>query len=214
MQISPRTAWPACLMPASLVLASLLSIGGAGRGLADEPVADEVVADETGAATPEGKGVQNQSDTEAAGDQESSRESRIAHYLTGATFTGQFTSDRPVKSDGDSKQADPNSPQPDRQPRLKQESYTISSCELIDGKDLYRLKVKIRYGNVDGEFPMDLRILWAEATPVITLDSVWIPGLGTFSSRVLIHQNRYAGTWQHDEKGGSLFGTIQTAAGE
>jgi len=119
---------------------------------------------------------------------EESRPKRIAEYLTGATFTGQFT----VAGKSDT----------------KPESYTISSCQPLDRDDLYRLKVKIRYGDVDGEFPMDLKILWSGNTPVITMDAIWIPGLGTFSSRVLIHQDRYAGTWQHDDKGGHLFGTI------
>lgn len=119
---------------------------------------------------------------------EESRPKRIANYLTGATFTGQFT----LMGNADT----------------KPESYTISSCEPLGHDDLYRLKVKIRYGDVDGEFPMDLKILWADSTPVITMNATWIPGLGTFSARVLIHQDRYAGTWQHDDKGGHLFGTI------
>lgn len=122
------------------------------------------------------------------------RVERIANYLSGATFTGQFTVDGKSES--------------------KPESYKINSCEPLDDPDMYRLKVKIRYGDVDGEFPMDLKILWSGKTPVITLDAIWIPGLGTFSARVLIHQNRYAGTWQHDAKGGHLFGTIEKAVSE
>jgi hypothetical protein len=43
---------------------------------------------------------------------------------------------------------------------------------------------------------------------VITLDSVTIPGLGTFSSRVVIDGPLYAGTWQHDAVGGHMFGKI------
>jgi hypothetical protein len=51
---------------------------------------------------------------------------------------------------------------------------------------------------------------------VITVDSVKIPGLGTFSARVLLDGARYAGTWSHDEKGGHLFGMIDRdeASGE
>jgi len=44
---------------------------------------------------------------------------------------------------------------------------------------------------------------------VITMDSFWIPGMGTFGARVLIHSGRYAGTWQHDAVGGHLFGVIK-----
>ncbi|PHQ37057.1 hypothetical protein [Rhodopirellula bahusiensis] len=121
------------------------------------------------------------------------REIRLAKYLSGATFTGHFT------VDGKEDRA------------LKPESYTIQSCEKLPEPDMYSLKVGIKYGDTDGEFPMQLKILWSDRTPVITMDSVWIPGLGTFSSRVLIHDGRYAGTWQHDAKGGHLFGKITPA---
>lgn len=121
------------------------------------------------------------------------RGARLARYLTGATFEGGFTVDG----------------HEDAAP--KAESYTITSCEPLAEKNRYRLKVKIRYGDVDGEFPMDLDILWAGMTPVITLDAMAIPGLGTFSSRVLIHNGRYAGTWQHGTSGGHLFGKITPA---
>ncbi len=121
------------------------------------------------------------------------RIARVARYLTGATFTGSFTVDG----------------QEDAAP--KAESYTITSCQPLSEKNRYRLKVKIRYGDVDGEFPMDLDILWAGQTPVITLEAMTIPGLGTFSARVLFHQGRYAGTWQHGDNGGHLYGKITTA---
>lgn len=157
---------------------------------ADEPVVDQSANSRpaTEEATPAGAADVASSETPPP------RVQRIANYLSGAKFTGQFTVDG--------------------KPNAKPESYTISSCEPLDESDMYRLKVKIRYGDVDGEFPMDLKILWAGSTPVITLDAIWIPGLGTFSSRVLIHQNRYAGTWQHDEKGGQLFGTIEKSKDE
>jgi hypothetical protein len=56
--------------------------------------------------------------------------------------------------------------------------------------------------------PIDLKILWSGNTPVITLDNLWIPGMGKFSARVLIHDGRYSGTWSHDAIGGHLFGKI------
>ena len=121
------------------------------------------------------------------------REDRLAKYLTGATFVGSFTNDG----------------KEDRVP--KPESYTIKSCQYMKDTGKYQMAVLIKYGKTDGEFPMLLDVLWSGSTPVITLDAVWIPGLGTFSSRVLIHNGRYAGTWQHDAKGGHLFGKIETA---
>jgi hypothetical protein len=52
-------------------------------------------------------------------------------------------------------------------------------------------------------------VRWAGDTPVIALDRVTIPALGTFSARVVLDESRYAGTWSHDEKGGHLFGVIE-----
>jgi hypothetical protein len=92
---------------------------------------------------------------------------------------------------------------------LKSESYAIRKVEKLPQADLFRFVARIKYGETDVELPMDLPVLWSGNTPVITLDNVWLPGLGTFSARVLVHEDRYAGTWQHDEKGGHLFGIIK-----
>ncbi len=120
-----------------------------------------------------------------------SRETRLADYLNRSKFVGRFTVDG--REDG----------------KLKPETYEISKCEKLPADDMYRLTAKIVYGDTNSEVPLDLKIVWAENTPVITIDSMWIPGMGTFSSRVMIHNNRYAGTWTHDEKGGHLFGKIE-----
>ena len=47
---------------------------------------------------------------------------------------------------------------------------------------------------------------------MITLTDFTVPGLGTFSARVVIYRNKYAGTWSHGEVGGHLFGTIEKNA--
>ncbi|MCG8650038.1 MAG: hypothetical protein MI861_09400 [Pirellulales bacterium] len=118
------------------------------------------------------------------------REEKLAAYLSGAKFVGKFTIDG----------------QEDAAP--KTEEYTISKCEKLPKENMYRFTARIKYGDVDNEVPLDLQVLWSGNTPVITLDSFWIPGMGTFGARVLIHSDRYAGTWQHDEVGGHMFGKI------
>jgi hypothetical protein len=128
--------------------------------------------------------------TPDAQDNQLPREQRIANYLTGAKFVGSYTIDSKGLSDA------------------KEETYTISKAEKLPAEDMYRLTARIQYGDTDGEFPMELKILWAGNTPVITLDQVWIPGLGTFSARVLILNGRYSGTWDHDAVGGHLIGRI------
>jgi hypothetical protein len=111
--------------------------------------------------------------------------------LTGAKMTGQFT----VTGKDD-------------KPPAKEE-YTITSAQKLPEGDLWLIKANIKYGKTDKTFPIPLEIKWAGDTPVITLTNLAIPGLGTFSSRVVIYEGRYAGTWQHDAVGGHLFGTIE-----
>lgn len=119
------------------------------------------------------------------------REKRLAKYLSGIKFVGSFTVDG----------------KEDQTP--KTEEYTISKCEKLPTADMYRMTARIKYGDVDSEVPLDIKILWSGRTPVITLDNLWIPGMkGTFGARVLVHAGRYAGTWNHDAVGGHMFGKL------
>jgi hypothetical protein len=99
---------------------------------------------------------------------------------------------------------------PDSTP--KEEEYTITSALKLDEPDMWLLKARVKYGRTDGTYPIPLEIKWAGDTPVITMTSMEIPGLGTFSTRVVLYEGRYAGTWQHGDVGGHLFGTIEKAA--
>jgi hypothetical protein len=93
----------------------------------------------------------------------------------------------------------------------KAEEYTISSALKLPDGDVWMIKARIKYGDKDVTVPMPLEIKWAGDTPVITLTNLEIPGLGTFSSRVVIYEGRYAGTWQHGKVGGHLFGRLEKA---
>lgn len=88
------------------------------------------------------------------------------------------------------------------------EKYTIASVSKVKD-DLWRFTARIQYGKHDLTLPMDLQVKWAGDTPMITLTDVTILGLGTFTSRVLIYGDRYAGTWQHGKTGGHLWGRIE-----
>jgi hypothetical protein len=91
----------------------------------------------------------------------------------------------------------------------KAEEYTISSALKLPDGDVWLIKSRIKYGDKDVTVPIPLEIKWAGDTPVITLTNLEIPGLGTFSSRVVIYEGRYAGTWQHGQVGGHLFGKLE-----
>lgn len=97
---------------------------------------------------------------------------------------------------------------------LPKETYTIKSVKKLDEGEYWLFTARVQYGGKDITVPMSLQVEWAATTPVITLTNAAIPGLGTFSSRVVIYKNKYAGTWSHGEVGGHLFGTIEPAPEE
>lgn len=128
-------------------------------------------------------------DVEAT-DDEAARIAAFTKAMTNVKFVGRFT----IAGDDDK---DPI-----------RDEYTISSVAKVGEADLWIVSARIRYGSVDLTVPVPVEVKWAGKTPVITLDNVTIPGLGTFSSRVVIDGPLYAGTWQHDAVGGHMFGKI------
>ncbi len=137
---------------------------------------------------------------ESAADQDDTappddRIARLEKYLTGAELTGQFTV---TGRENDAPRG---------------ESYLIERAVKNPDGDLWTITARIRYGTHDVTVPMVMEIKWAGDTPVITVDRLTIPLMGTFDARVLIRGGLYAGTWRHDEVGGHLFGTL-TPAGE
>ncbi|MEE2934810.1 MAG: hypothetical protein VYA84_02320 [Planctomycetota bacterium] len=126
----------------------------------------------------------------ASSEKTNDRNQRLADYLSGIKLVGKFTIDG-------------------RDVAPKTEEYTISKCQKLEQADMYRMTARIKYGEIDAEVPLDLKILWSGNTPVITMDGFWIPAMGTFDARVMIHKGRYAGTWQHDAVGGHMFGTLE-----
>ena len=72
------------------------------------------------------------------------------------------------------------------QDNLPQESYTIKSVKKLPQGEYWLFTARIQFGKQDLTIPMPLEVKWAGTTPVITLTNVTIPGLGTFSSRVVI----------------------------
>lgn len=95
----------------------------------------------------------------------------------------------------------------------KEERYTITKVKKQDDGEWIFL-VRIQYGKNDNQVPLKLKVEWAGDTPVITLTDLTIPGMGTFTSRVLIYRGWYAGTWQHGKVGGHLFGRIEKLTDE
>jgi hypothetical protein len=89
------------------------------------------------------------------------------------------------------------------------ERYEISEVTKLDG-DRWRFDVHLTYGSVDATLPVVVPMVWADDTPMVSITDFAIPGLGEeFGARVVFYDNRYAGTWDHGEYGGLMYGTIE-----
>lgn len=90
----------------------------------------------------------------------------------------------------------------------KSEKYTITGATK-SGQDVWLIYAKIQYRGKEVSVPVPVQVKWAGDTPVITLDKVSIPGMGTYSARVLVFDKTYAGTWSAGDHGGMLHGLVQ-----
>ena len=88
------------------------------------------------------------------------------------------------------------------------ERYEIASVTKV-GENDWRFDARITYGNTDVTLPVTVPIVWAGDTPMISITDFEIPTLGTFDTRLIFHDDRYAGSWQHGEFGGLMYGTIE-----
>ncbi len=93
---------------------------------------------------------------------------------------------------------------------LKEERYTISKVSKVQG-DTWLFQVRIQYGGKDATLPLPLEVKWAGDTPVITLTKAPVPGFGTFTARVVVYEDHYAGYWSGADHGGHLIGRIEKA---
>ena len=82
--------------------------------------------------------------------------------------------------------------------------------DLLDG-DRWRFDVHLTYGGVDATLLVVVPIVWAGDTPMVSITDFAIPGLGDeFGARVIFYDDRYAGTWDHGQYGGMMYGTIRS----
>jgi hypothetical protein len=117
----------------------------------------------------------------------------LTKYLEGSKWKGTFT-------------------MRDREGALLAEEYEITSAKKEPTGDQWVLVARIKYMERDVKVPVPLSIMWLDRTPVIVLDQITIPGMGTFDARVIIRKGMYAGTWAHGKVGGHMFGNIKIAA--
>lgn len=122
------------------------------------------------------------------------QEQAFAAKLSGSLLSGSFSLD--------GKNAGGNN-QPDK--------YRIVSAKKVQGDD-WVITAKMKIGENELDVPVPIKVYWADDTPVMSLTDLTIPGMGTFTARVMFHGNRYAGTWQHGEAGGHMWGLVEKPA--
>ena len=88
-----------------------------------------------------------------------------------------------------------------------EEKYVIEGISKMAG-DTWLFRARLQYGGRDIPVPLPVTIKWAGDTPVITLTDLSIPGMGTYTARVLLYRDQYAGTWNGKKGGGQIFGRI------
>jgi hypothetical protein len=88
-----------------------------------------------------------------------------------------------------------------------EERYAIDKVTKI-GAETWLFQTRMHFEGHDFPLPVPVTIKWAGDTPVITLTDVSIPGLGTYTARVVLYRDQYAGTWSAQHGGGQIFGSI------
>ena len=132
---------------------------------------------------------------EASPESLDARERAFAEQMENVVLTGHFTIEGQERRDG------------------LPERYEIASATKLEG-DRWRFDVHLTYGSVDATLPVIVPIVWAGDTPMVSITDFAIPGLGDeFGARVVFYDSRYAGTWDHGEYGGMMYGTISPSGG-
>jgi hypothetical protein len=115
-------------------------------------------------------------------------EQAFADKLSDSTLVGTFTIDGKEGT------------KPDR--------YRIVSARKKKDND-WIFTAKMKVGDNEADVPIPIKVYWADDTPVMSLTDLTIPGVGTFTARVMFYGDRYAGTWQHGDHGGTFAGLIE-----
>src|SRR5687768_839587 len=123
-------------------------------------------------------------------------EKQFEQTMSGAVLVGRFS----------------NSARPDAPP--KEDRYTIQRVSKVagDADDRWLFISRIPFGGKDVLVPLTIPVKWAGDTPVISVTDMMIPGMGTYTARVMIYRDEYAGTWRGGTHGGHLWGRIERAS--
>ena len=120
--------------------------------------------------------------------------------MRGTVLDGHFTL---VRLDGDSSAKGGGEPA-----RLRSERYEIEKV-VKRSADIWTFHARIQFGDTDVTLPVPVKLVWAGDTPVVSVTDLGLPGLGSYTARVLFYGDSYAGTWSGRNHGGSMFGRLE-----
>ena len=95
----------------------------------------------------------------------------------------------------------------DGSPGVSDDKYEIEKV-VKTGDDQWTFYARVEARGQSMVVPLPLQVKWAGDTPVITLTDQALPGMGTYTARVLVYRGQYAGTWSGRNGGGKVFGRI------
>ena len=126
-------------------------------------------------------------------DVQAKREEEFKQMMTGARLNGKFsiTGRDEVRAD----------------------SYKISSVTKLAG-GIWTVNAEIPRKSGPITMPVPVRMEWAGDTAVMKLTDATLPGLGTFTVRILFYKGNdgkghYAGFWWGGDHGGEMFGVVE-----
>jgi hypothetical protein len=131
--------------------------------------------------------------------QEKSEEERFQAFtkmMTNVKLVGSFTvvgQAAPPKQDG---------------------AYVIKSVRKVPEGDYWVFSALVQHEGKEMPLEIPIEVKWSGDTPVITLENLTIPALGTFSARIVLYRDAYAGMWVHGPVKGHMYGVIEKAAAE
>jgi hypothetical protein len=119
-------------------------------------------------------------------------ERQFAESMRGASLVGTFTLTG------------------DEQGKLHPDRYDIASVQKV-GDDLWQFNATMSCCGFDGSsaVPIVVPMRWIGDTPVILMTDTSLPGIGTFTVRLLFYGDHYAGFWQHGPHVGHMTGRIE-----
>ena len=138
-------------------------------------------------------------DADVPADQQT-RERAFEESMRGAVLDGYFT----TSAQGDQPEgvSDGGEALP-----LRRERYEIEKAVKRAG-DIWTFHARMQFGDRDVTLPVPVKLVWADDTPMVSVTDLGLPGMGTYTARVVFYRDSYSGMWWGGKYGGNLFGRI------